>query len=65
MLSYQWDFMPVINGSRLYGIVSIHDLGQDVIKDYDQIVTEKDLIISYIQGGESYAFAQYAETDEK
>tara|TARA_Y100001001_G_scaffold121208_1_gene119289 strand:- start:370 stop:840 length:471 start_codon:yes stop_codon:yes gene_type:complete len=57
MLAYQWSFMPVLHGSKLYGIVSLHDLGQDIMSSYNQMQNENYLMLNYIQGGQNYSTA--------
>ena len=59
MLVYQWEYMPVLEGRRLCGIVSMCDLGKDVIKSFEETRTENEMIKTYIQSGESYAIADY------
>lgn len=59
MLAYQWEYMPVLKDNNLYGIVSMSDLGKDVMKSYEDARTENEMMINYIQGGESYAIATY------
>ncbi len=59
MLAYQWEYMPVLEGNRLRGIVSMRDLGRDVMKSFEDVRNENELIMNYIHGGESYAIANY------
>lgn len=59
MLTYQWEYMPVVEARALCGIVSMRDLGQNMIQSYEDIKAENEMIISYIQNGESYAMADY------
>jgi len=59
MLAYQWEYMPVIEGSKLCGIVSMRDLGKDVMKSFEDARNENEMILNYIQNGESYAIANY------
>lgn len=59
MLAYQWDFMPVLEGRKLCGIVSIKDIGQDVIKSFEEAKIENKIIMNYIRSGESYGMADY------
>lgn len=61
MLAFQWDHMPVLDGGKLCGIVSMCDLGKDVIKSFEDARAENQLIMNYIQNGESYAMAKYSE----
>lgn len=60
MLSYRWDYIPVVLGKKLYGIVSIADLGKNVLESFEETKNEYNLMMNYIQnGGESYAKANY------
>lgn len=59
MLAYQWEYMPVLKGRRLCGIVSMKDIGKNVIQSFEEAKTENKMIMSYIQGGESYGIADY------
>jgi predicted transcriptional regulator len=61
MLAYQWEYMPVVDGSLLYGIVSLKDLGKDVMKSFEDAKSENEIMIRYIHGGESYAIADYQD----
>lgn len=59
MLAYQWDYMPVVDGNHLCGIVSMNDLGHSVVHSLEEMKTENDTIMDYLHGGESYAMASY------
>lgn len=59
MLAYQWDHMPVLEGRVLCGIVSMKDIGKDVMKSIEKAELENKMIIEYIQSGESYGMADY------
>lgn len=59
MLAYQREFMPILDGTMLIAIVSIRDLGQAVMQSYDDAKMENDMIMHYIQCGESYGTASY------
>lgn len=59
MLTYQWDYMPVLDGRKLCGIVSMKDLGKDVMQSFEEAKAENKMIMNYIQGGESYGMADY------
>jgi len=59
MLSYQWNYMPILNGSVLCGIVTISDLGHDIIKSFEEAQEANNIIMHYIQSGESYGTADY------
>ena len=60
MLSYQWEYMPVLDGNNhLGGIVSLRDLAKEVIHSFEDAKIENEMILNYIQGGESYAIADY------
>lgn len=59
MLAYQWDHIPVLDARTLCGVVSMRDLGKDVMKSFEETKTENEFITKYIQGGESYAIADY------
>ncbi len=61
MLAFQWDHMPVLEGKKLCGIVSLRDLGKDVIKSFEDAKAENQIIMNYIHSGESYAMAKYGE----
>ena len=59
MLAYQWNFIPVTRGKKLVGIVSMNDLGKDVMKSYEEAKSENETIMSYLKTGESYVIANY------
>lgn len=61
MLTCQWEHMPVLEGRKLLGVVSMCDIGKDVIKSFEDTKTENEMIMKYIQCGESYAMANYAK----
>ena len=59
MVAYQSEYMPVLEGRKLCGIVFMRDLGKDVIQSFEEARTENEMIKVYIQSGESYAIAKY------
>lgn len=59
MLSCQLEFLPVLEERKLVGIVSIKELAKEVIHSFEEIKIENQMILNYIQGGESYAIANY------
>ena len=65
MLAYQWEYMPVVEGRKLCGIVSMRDLGNDVMKSLEEARNENQMIMNYIQSGESYAMASYISYQEE
>lgn len=64
MLSYQWNYMPVVREKKLYGIVTMDELGHDIIEAYQEAHNENEIIINYIQGGESYGSADYTNKQD-
>lgn len=59
MLTHKQDYIPVIKDRKLYGIVSMKEIGRDIVKSYDNARTENSMIRRYIQGGESYGLSSY------
>ncbi len=59
MIAYQWEYMPVLIGTRLCGIVSMRELGKHVLRSYEEAQEENKMILNYIQSGESYAISNY------
>ena len=61
MLTYQWEFMPVLAGQQFLGIISLNDLSiiRDLIDRYDNVAFEKEAALAYIHSGESYGMASY------
>ena len=59
MLSYQWEYMPVLEGHDLCGIIAMKDISKDVLQSFENAKTENEMIMSYIHGGESYGIADY------
>lgn len=62
MLRCHFKYVAVIDGKTLCGVVQMSDLGQDVIKSFLDAKSENELILHYIQTGESYAMADYKTT---
>jgi len=59
MLAYQWNCIPVVEGKQLVGIVSMNDLGKDIMKSFEEARTENEIMMSYLKSGESYIVANY------
>lgn len=59
MLNYKWEHIPVLEHKRLCGIVSMRDLGKDVMSSFEKTQSQHEMVMNYIQGGESYAMAKY------
>lgn len=59
MLACRLDYIPVLDGTSLCGVVAMCDLGKNVMKSYEDAKSETELIKCYIQNGESYAMARY------
>lgn len=67
MLLRDLDFMPVVSGHKLCGILSLNDLKlvKGLIEDCKNAIFEKDVTLSYIHGGESYALSNYNKYKQK
>lgn len=67
MLMHDLDFMPVISGRKLCGILSLNDLKlvKGLIEDCKNAIFEKDVALNYIRGGESYALSNFNKFKQK
>lgn len=59
MMSYQQEFLPVLNEKKLTGIISIRILSEYIMRAYEKSEEENRMIVNYMQRGESYGFANY------
>lgn len=67
MLLYDLDYMPVVSGKSLCGILSLNDLKlvKGLIDDCKNAIFEKDVALNYIRGGESYGLSNYNKFKQK
>jgi signal-transduction protein with cAMP-binding, CBS, and nucleotidyltransferase domain len=61
MLKRKCEYLPVLDGKRLCGVVSMQDLSIDVMKSFEEAQNENEMMVRYIHGGESYGLASYGE----
>lgn len=59
MLAYQWEHMPVLRDARLLGIVSLHDLSQNVLQSFETAEQENEMMLKYIRHGEAYSVSNH------
>ena len=67
MSQSELEHMAVLSGKTLCGIISLNDLNivLGLLEDCKNAIFEKDMAISYLHGGESYAIANYSEQTMK
>ncbi len=55
MVLYRQEYIPVLDGNKLYGIACMRDLGIDMMKLLSDAELENEILRNYIHTGESYA----------